>query len=188
MAERIRRAGFTLIELMIVVAIIGILSAIAIPSFRLYQARSRRSEAYMNLSALMRTGDAYYAEYQAYPQTVVPSQPGPGAGNLGAVKRLWTAAAATAFSQFGWEPEGGVFYDYATNSDQGCGACAAGTCMTAAAYGDVDADDTVAIVVYTRGAAGAACPDPLFGALPAANFNTIATYNDLLPGGVSAAY
>jgi prepilin-type N-terminal cleavage/methylation domain-containing protein len=50
---KIRTAkGFTLIELMIVVAIIGILAAIAIPNFIRFQARARQSEANTNLKSL----------------------------------------------------------------------------------------------------------------------------------------
>ena len=44
--------GFTLIELMIVVAIIGILTAIAVPNFTRFQAKARQSEAKVNLKAL----------------------------------------------------------------------------------------------------------------------------------------
>jgi len=47
-----RNRGFTLIELMIVVAIIGILAAIAIPNFIRFQARARQSEANTNLKSL----------------------------------------------------------------------------------------------------------------------------------------
>ncbi|HEX8706278.1 MAG TPA: prepilin-type N-terminal cleavage/methylation domain-containing protein, partial [Myxococcaceae bacterium] len=52
MAHSRKQSGFTLIELMIVVAIIGILAAIAIPNFIRFQARARQSEANTNLKSL----------------------------------------------------------------------------------------------------------------------------------------
>jgi type IV pilus assembly protein PilA len=52
MTRRRPQSGFTLIELMIVVAIIGILAAIAIPSFQRFQARARQSEVNVNLKSL----------------------------------------------------------------------------------------------------------------------------------------
>jgi len=54
--------GFTLIELMIVVAIIGILAAIAIPNFMTYQAKARQSEAKVGLGGIFTTATSYFAE------------------------------------------------------------------------------------------------------------------------------
>ena len=58
--------GFTLIELMIVVAIIGILAAIAIPNFIKFQARSKQSEAKANLKALFVTEKAFLQSQDRY--------------------------------------------------------------------------------------------------------------------------
>jgi type IV pilus assembly protein PilA len=61
-----KQEGFTLIELMIVVAIIGILAAIAIPNFLRYQAKSRQSEAKTNLGAIFVAETAYFSEQSRY--------------------------------------------------------------------------------------------------------------------------
>src|SRR5436309_7451317 len=58
--------GFTLIELMIVVAIIGILAAIAIPNFMSYQAKARQSEAKVGLGGIFTAATAYYATNATY--------------------------------------------------------------------------------------------------------------------------
>jgi type IV pilus assembly protein PilA len=60
------KKGFTLIELMIVVAIIGILAAIAIPNFLRFQAKSKQSEAKTNLGGIFTAETSYFAETNAY--------------------------------------------------------------------------------------------------------------------------
>jgi len=159
-------AGFTLIELMIVVGIIGLLAAIAVPNFISYQARSRRSEAYVNLAAVARIQNTYQAERGeffeagAWPDFTAY-------GGLSTRKMEWDAASEAAYAELGWRPEGQVFYAYdSITQDPGC-TCT--VCFTASAYSDVDDDDLNSAVMYVHpettpaGVVLGECPSGLFG-------------------------
>jgi len=61
------KKGFTLVELMIVVAIIGILAAIAIPQFASYRQKAFDTTAKSDLKNLMTDVEAFYADNQEYP-------------------------------------------------------------------------------------------------------------------------
>jgi prepilin-type N-terminal cleavage/methylation domain-containing protein len=149
--------GFTLIELMIAVAIIGILSAIAIPSFQIYQLRSKRSEAYANLGAIATVQTTYFAEAGIFYQTVTPvGHPGPVPTKT---KRTWTAAAKAEYANFGWEPEGNVYFDYGLQT-----SCACAECFTASAHGELDGDGLISTIIYVRpDTAGLSCPAVVTG-------------------------
>ena len=76
-----KKGGFTLVELMIVVAIIGILAAIAIPNFIRFQARSKQSEAKTNLKAVFTGQKSRFGERDRYSSAIAEIGFAPERGN-----------------------------------------------------------------------------------------------------------
>jgi len=64
--NKMNQKGFTLIELMIVVAIISILATLALPRFQVFQAKALRSEATYNLGVVATYQEAYRIENRGY--------------------------------------------------------------------------------------------------------------------------
>jgi type IV pilus assembly protein PilA len=124
-----KQEGFTLIELMIVVAIIGILAAIAIPNFIQYQMRSRTSEAKTNLSAIKTANFAFQAEQRCFLSSAAAPAAIPangslvgGAGGIAAPTpggAVWCftnvggpSTAIGTYGDIGMVPAGAVRYQY----------------------------------------------------------------------------
>jgi type IV pilus assembly protein PilA len=110
-----------------VVAIIGILAAIAIPNFLKFQLRSKTGEAKTNLAALRTAEEGYFAEYGVY----ITAADYPGAGTVTSAKQPWVAPVP-GFDTVGWGPEGEVYYSYIATNTVGTGIYSLG------AVGDLD--------------------------------------------------
>lgn len=115
--------GFTLIELMIVIAILGILAVLAIAGFTAFQAKSKQAEAKVNLGAIGSMALSYRADNNTY---------------------------ITDFTGLGWSPVGNTRYGYYYNTSLFLGTPSitpSGGCVIPATNGAASISDSTFIAI-----------------------------------------
>jgi len=179
-----RRCGFTLIELMIVIAILGVLAALAIPNFQRFQLRAKSSEAKTNLAAIRSIENAYYAEFNVFVAAAVTPAAIPGRS-----QQPWPSPAPgcpDCFDDLGFSPEGGVFFHYEVFAGIAGTAATGNDVFTAAAAADLDGDGVPQLWGYVRPLADGSngLPSTLTGGQPAAPCPATGTWDGIAGGNV----
>jgi prepilin-type N-terminal cleavage/methylation domain-containing protein len=150
------QAGFTLIELMVVVALIGILAAVAIPVFLGYTRKAKTGEPHETLQAIFRGAQTYYEKEHTPPNATAPlSQhfPAPSVGPTPALGTCCAAGGKCPPNRAQWQndPVWGAdgldfsidkshYFNYAYTVSDNPGAQDGSNGFTASANGDLDCD------------------------------------------------
>ncbi len=131
-----KRSGFSLIEVMIVIAIIAFFAVLALPNFMTFLAKAKRTEAYIHLRALYMLEKAYFADHGKYTNRIQ------GTDSLN------------------WRPEGSVNYTYGFPGSAIVGALGApGSALqgsadaqgfTVCAVADIDNDGDVDVLTINE--------------------------------------
>ncbi len=136
-------AGFTLIELMIVVVILGVLAAVALPAYSRYTRRSKTAEVTGNIAKIYMAQVAYYNHSsERAPTGGFVNQPyftpdnNPGANKYPANIALWSSDPQ--WTALGFSLEDGHYYAYNSFATLGTGP---GIYFYARGIGDLDGDD-----------------------------------------------
>ena len=112
--------GFTLIELMVVIAIILILALIAVPAYRNMQIRAKKSRAQEDMRNIATALEAYYVDWNTYPSSLTPLT---GSADSTTSSNTGTSATGevgpiTYMAQLPTDPfSPGADYNYSVNSD-----------------------------------------------------------------------
>jgi type IV pilus assembly protein PilA len=160
-----KKEGFTLIELMIVIAIIGILAAIAIPAFIGYLTRAKTSEAGNNLKNMFQLAAGYYSS-ENWGNRAVVTMAGSSVAASACTVATGTSSVEPSAGKYvvDWNTEGSAFtaigfalrdpayfqYEIA-GSDGACGHMALENLYSFRAYGDLDGDMTESLYEIAAG-------------------------------------
>ena len=130
--KKLKQKGFTLIELMIVVAIIGILAAVAIPAFMDYMKKSKKTEASLQLNKIAKNDKVYYVTNASFVTTTGSAKPQSATNCKYAVDSTWASDSAWAALDFQIDEPNLFQYTYSGGASS----------ANAAAIGDLDCDGT----------------------------------------------